>query len=155
MEVFLLFQLSDYLDGVNVETSSGLSVTVTSKKSSHSWIFSLLCKVGWSVQCCSQHVHIVFPVTLGQSALIVLTICSDCPSPCLLNQPARKLYRIALLYDAHRPHFFITGVSAGEQLQAVAAGCQEWTPGEETAGVCWVYRVCCHCQGAVVRSEQE
>uniref|UniRef100_A0A3Q3FA03 C3H1-type domain-containing protein n=1 Tax=Labrus bergylta TaxID=56723 RepID=A0A3Q3FA03_9LABR len=83
--------LSDYLEGVNVETSSGLSVTVTTKKSSHSWTFSLLCK------------------------------------------PARKLYRIALLYDAHRPHFFITGVSAGERLQALPAGCQEWTPGEETA----------------------
>ncbi|XP_041838677.1 probable helicase with zinc finger domain [Melanotaenia boesemani] len=83
--------LSDSLEGVNVETSSSLSVTVTTKKSSHSWIFSLLCK------------------------------------------PARKLYRIALLYDAHRPHFFITGVSAGERLQAVPKGCQEWTPGEETA----------------------
>uniref|UniRef100_A0A8C4NR39 Probable helicase with zinc finger domain n=1 Tax=Dicentrarchus labrax TaxID=13489 RepID=A0A8C4NR39_DICLA len=83
--------LSDYLEGVNVETSSGLSVTVTTKKSSHSWTFSLLCK------------------------------------------PARKLYRIALLYDAHRPHFFITGVSAGERLQALPKGCQEWTPGEETA----------------------
>ncbi|KAI3352995.1 hypothetical protein L3Q82_019569 [Scortum barcoo] len=83
--------LSDYLEGVNVETSSSLSVTVTTKKSSHSWTFSLLCK------------------------------------------PARKLYRIALLYDAHRPHFFITGVSAGERLQAVPKACQEWTPGEETA----------------------
>uniref|UniRef100_A0A665V716 Probable helicase with zinc finger domain n=1 Tax=Echeneis naucrates TaxID=173247 RepID=A0A665V716_ECHNA len=83
--------LSDYLEGVNVETSSSLSVTVTTKKSSHSWAFSLFCK------------------------------------------PARKLYRIALLYDAHRPHFFITGVSAGERLQAVPKGCQEWTPGEDTA----------------------
>uniref|UniRef100_A0A4W6FU04 Probable helicase with zinc finger domain n=1 Tax=Lates calcarifer TaxID=8187 RepID=A0A4W6FU04_LATCA len=83
--------LSDCLEGVNVETSSSLSVTVTTKKSSHSWTFSLLCK------------------------------------------PARKLYRIALLYDAHRPHFFITGVSAGDRLQAVPKGCQEWTPGEETA----------------------
>ncbi|KAM4585119.1 putative helicase with zinc finger domain isoform 1-T2 [Odontesthes bonariensis] len=83
--------LSDSLEGVNVETSSSLSVTVASKKSSHSWIFSLLCK------------------------------------------PARKLYRIALLYDAHRPHFFITGVSAGDRLQAVPKACQEWTSGEETA----------------------
>uniref|UniRef100_A0A3P8RZT3 C3H1-type domain-containing protein n=1 Tax=Amphiprion percula TaxID=161767 RepID=A0A3P8RZT3_AMPPE len=82
--------LSDSLEGVNVETSSSLSVTVSSKKSAHSWIFSLLCK------------------------------------------PARKLYRIALLYDAHRPHFFITGVSAGERLQVVPKGCQEWTPSEET-----------------------
>uniref|UniRef100_A0A8C6KTW6 Probable helicase with zinc finger domain n=1 Tax=Nothobranchius furzeri TaxID=105023 RepID=A0A8C6KTW6_NOTFU len=81
--------LSDSLEGVTVDTSSSLSVTVSSKKSSHSWIFSLLCK------------------------------------------PARKLFRIALLYDAHRPHFFITGVSAGERLQAVPKGCQEWTPGEE------------------------
>ena len=54
---------------------------------------------------------------------------------CLLDQPARKLFRIALLYDAHRPHFFITGVSAGERLQALPKGCQEWTPGEETAGI--------------------
>uniref|UniRef100_A0A8C9Y8I8 Probable helicase with zinc finger domain n=1 Tax=Sander lucioperca TaxID=283035 RepID=A0A8C9Y8I8_SANLU len=82
--------LSDYLEGVNVETSSSLSVTVTTKKSSHSWTFSFLCK------------------------------------------PARKLYRIALLYDAHRPHFFITGVSAGDRLQALPKGCQEWTPAEET-----------------------
>uniref|UniRef100_A0A672IV67 Probable helicase with zinc finger domain n=1 Tax=Salarias fasciatus TaxID=181472 RepID=A0A672IV67_SALFA len=83
--------LSDSLEGVNVEISSSHSVTVTTKKSSHSWVFSLLCK------------------------------------------PARKLYRIALLYDAHRPHFFITGVSAGDRLQAVPKSCQEWTPGEETA----------------------
>uniref|UniRef100_A0A8C6U683 Probable helicase with zinc finger domain n=1 Tax=Neogobius melanostomus TaxID=47308 RepID=A0A8C6U683_9GOBI len=83
--------LSDYLEGVNVETSSGLSVTVTTKKSSHSWTFSLLCK------------------------------------------PARKLYRIALLYDAHRPHFFISGVSAGEQLHSVPTGCQEWTPAKEAS----------------------
>uniref|UniRef100_A0A673C6Z3 Probable helicase with zinc finger domain n=1 Tax=Sphaeramia orbicularis TaxID=375764 RepID=A0A673C6Z3_9TELE len=83
--------LSDCLEGVNVEMSSSLSVTVTTKKSSHSWTFSLLCK------------------------------------------PARKLFRIALLYDAHRPHFSITGVSAGDRLQPVPKGCQEWTAGEETA----------------------
>ncbi|XP_055015696.1 probable helicase with zinc finger domain, partial [Boleophthalmus pectinirostris] len=83
--------LTDSLEGVNVQTSSNLSVTVTTKKSSHSWTFSLLCK------------------------------------------PARKLHRIALLYDAHRPHFSITGVSAGEQLQSVAPGCQEWTPGEDAS----------------------
>ncbi|XP_061778836.2 probable helicase with zinc finger domain isoform X2 [Nerophis lumbriciformis] len=83
--------LSDFLEGVNVETNSSLSVTVTTKKSSHSWTFSLLCK------------------------------------------PPRKLYRIALLYDAHRPHFSITGVSAGEQLQIVPACCQEWTPQKDTA----------------------
>lgn len=50
-----------------------------------------------------------------------------------LCQPAKKLYRIALLYDAHRPHFFISGVSAGDGLQTLKRGCQEWTPGEETA----------------------
>ncbi|XP_036395751.1 probable helicase with zinc finger domain [Megalops cyprinoides] len=81
--------LSEYVDGVNVEHSSDLSVTVTSKKSSHSWTFSLLCK------------------------------------------PPRALYRIALLYDAHRPHFSITAVSAGDSsaqlLQEVPEGCQEWT----------------------------
>uniref|UniRef100_A0A674BW50 Probable helicase with zinc finger domain n=1 Tax=Salmo trutta TaxID=8032 RepID=A0A674BW50_SALTR len=86
--------LSDYLDGVNVEHSSNLSVTVTTKKSAHSWTFSLFCK------------------------------------------PVRKLYRIALLYDAHRPHFSITAVSVGDagaqRLQAAAEGCQEWTAGEET-----------------------
>ncbi|KAM6972573.1 putative helicase with zinc finger domain isoform 1-T1 [Aplochiton taeniatus] len=86
--------LSDYLEGVNVETNSSLSVTVTTKKSSHAWTFSLFCK------------------------------------------PARKLYRIALLYDAHRPHFSITGVSAGvdsggQRLQGVHDAGQEWTPGEE------------------------
>uniref|UniRef100_A0A674BRJ8 Probable helicase with zinc finger domain n=1 Tax=Salmo trutta TaxID=8032 RepID=A0A674BRJ8_SALTR len=85
--------LSDYLDGVSVEHSSNLSVTVTTKKSAHSWTFSLFCK------------------------------------------PVRKLYRIALLYDAHRPHFSITGVSVGDagaqRLQAAAEGCQEWTAGEE------------------------
>uniref|UniRef100_A0A674PLP0 Helicase with zinc finger n=1 Tax=Takifugu rubripes TaxID=31033 RepID=A0A674PLP0_TAKRU len=72
--------LSEYLDGVNVETSSSLSVTVSSKKSSYSWTFSLLCK------------------------------------------PAKKLYRIALLYDAHRPHFSISGVSAGDGLQTLPRG---------------------------------
>ncbi|KPP78478.1 putative helicase with zinc finger domain [Scleropages formosus] len=81
--------LSEYLDGVTVEHSSDLSVTVTTKKSSHSWTFSLFCK------------------------------------------PARTLYRIALLYDAHRPHFSITAVLAGDSStqvrQEVAAGCQEWT----------------------------
>lgn len=51
-------------------------------------------------------------------------------------QPARKLHRIALLYDAHRPHFSITGVSLGEQLQAAPKGCQEWTPQEQTACTC-------------------
>ncbi|XP_034043995.1 probable helicase with zinc finger domain [Thalassophryne amazonica] len=81
--------LSDCLEGMTVETSSNLSVTVNTKKSSHSWTFSLFCK------------------------------------------PAKKLYRIALLYDAHRPHFFITGVSAGERLQTLPKGCQEWTSGED------------------------
>lgn len=47
--VFYIFQLSDYLEGVNVETSSSLSVTVTTKKSAHSWTFSFLCRVGWNV----------------------------------------------------------------------------------------------------------
>lgn len=49
------------------------------------------------------------------------------------RQPAKKLYRIALLYDAHRPHFSISSVTAGEGLQKLARGCQEWTPGEEAA----------------------
>ncbi|XP_077380130.1 putative helicase with zinc finger domain isoform X2 [Festucalex cinctus] len=85
--------LSDCLEGVSVETSTSLSLTVTTKKSFHSWTFTLLCK------------------------------------------PPRKLYRIALLYDAHRPHFSITGVSAGEQLQTVSSGSQEWTPRKDSAVV--------------------
>uniref|UniRef100_A0A8C4ZCT8 Helicase with zinc finger n=1 Tax=Gadus morhua TaxID=8049 RepID=A0A8C4ZCT8_GADMO len=83
--------LSDYLDGVNVDTNSSLSVTVTTKKSAHSWTFSLYCR------------------------------------------PARKLFRIALLYDAHRPHFSISGVSAGERCHSVPGECQEWMAGEEPA----------------------
>ncbi|XP_023676139.1 probable helicase with zinc finger domain isoform X1 [Paramormyrops kingsleyae] len=81
--------LSEYLDGVSVEHSSDLSVTVTTKKSSHSWTFSLFCK------------------------------------------PARMLYRVALLYDAHRPHFSIMAVmagdSSGQTRQEVPEACQEWT----------------------------
>ncbi|RXN00894.1 putative helicase with zinc finger domain [Acipenser ruthenus] len=83
--------LSDYLDGVSVEHSPGLSVTVTTKKSSQSWTFSLFCK------------------------------------------PARMLYRMALLYDAHRPHFSIGVVSAGDGanqiVQEVPDNCQEWVGG--------------------------
>uniref|UniRef100_A0A3Q2YQU4 Probable helicase with zinc finger domain n=1 Tax=Hippocampus comes TaxID=109280 RepID=A0A3Q2YQU4_HIPCM len=74
--------LSDCLEGVNVETSTSLSLTVTTKKSFQSWTFSLLCK------------------------------------------PPRKLYRIALLYDAHRPHFSITGVSAGDRLHKPTQRCR-------------------------------
>ncbi|KAJ3614092.1 hypothetical protein NHX12_017669 [Muraenolepis orangiensis] len=85
--------LSDYLDGVSVDTNSSLSVTVTSKKSAHAWTFSLYCR------------------------------------------PARKLFRIALLYDAHRPHFSISGVCAGDLRHSVPAECQEWTAGEEPTAV--------------------
>ncbi|XP_058266742.1 probable helicase with zinc finger domain isoform X2 [Hemibagrus wyckioides] len=82
--------LNDCVDGVTVEHNSDLSVTVSTKKSSHSWAFSLYCK------------------------------------------PARMLHRIALLYDANRPHFFITAVSAGDvstqvPQQVCEGGCQEWT----------------------------
>lgn len=47
-------------------------------------------------------------------------------------QPARMLHRIALLYDANRPHFSITAVSAGDAStqvpqQVCEGGCQEWT----------------------------
>ncbi|XP_069050736.1 probable helicase with zinc finger domain [Lepisosteus oculatus] len=83
--------LSEYLEGVSVEHSSDLSVTVTTKKSCHSWTFTLCCK------------------------------------------PARTLYRIALLYDAHRPHFGITAVSTGDASsllrQQVPESCQEWVGG--------------------------
>lgn len=41
------------------------------------------------------------------------------------------LYRVALLYDAHRPHFSITAVmagdSSGQTRQEVPEACQEWT----------------------------
>ncbi|XP_041076271.1 probable helicase with zinc finger domain [Polyodon spathula] len=83
--------LSDYLEGVSVEHSPDLLVTVTTKKSSQSWTFSLFCK------------------------------------------PARMLYRMALLYDAHRPHFSIGAVSAGDGanqiVQEVPDNCQEWVGG--------------------------
>ncbi|XP_051775027.1 LOW QUALITY PROTEIN: probable helicase with zinc finger domain [Erpetoichthys calabaricus] len=86
--------LSDYLEGVTVESTPELSITVTAKKSYQNWTFSLFCK------------------------------------------PARTLYRIALLYDAHRPHFFITTVSVGDAtkqvLQDVPDNCQEWIGGEGT-----------------------
>lgn len=39
-------QLNDCVDGVTVEHNSDLSVVVNTKKSSHSWTFSLYCKVG-------------------------------------------------------------------------------------------------------------
>ncbi|KAM9456834.1 putative helicase with zinc finger domain isoform 2-T2 [Clarias gariepinus] len=82
--------LNDCVDGVTVEHSSDLSVIVNTKKSSHSWTFSLYCK------------------------------------------PVRMLHRIVLLYDANRPHFFITAVSAGDSStqvpqQVYEGGCQEWT----------------------------
>uniref|UniRef100_A0A4W4E9T9 Probable helicase with zinc finger domain n=1 Tax=Electrophorus electricus TaxID=8005 RepID=A0A4W4E9T9_ELEEL len=82
--------LNDCVDGVTVEHSSDLSVTVNTKKSSHSWTFSLYCK------------------------------------------PARTLHRIALLYDANRPHFSIVAVSAGDTSTQVAqrvgdGACQEWS----------------------------
>ncbi|XP_076852956.1 putative helicase with zinc finger domain [Brachyhypopomus gauderio] len=82
--------LNDCVDGVTVEHSSDLSVTVNTKKSSHSWTFSLYCK------------------------------------------PARTLHRIALLYDANRPHFSIVAVSAGDTSTQVAqrvgeGSCQEWS----------------------------
>ncbi|TSK77148.1 putative helicase with zinc finger domain [Bagarius yarrelli] len=83
-------KLNDCVDGVTVEHNSDLSVTVNTKKSSHSWIFLLYC------------------------------------------EPARMLHRIALLYDANRPHFSITAVSAGDPStqvpqQVCEGGCQEWT----------------------------
>uniref|UniRef100_A0A670I1P7 Helicase with zinc finger n=1 Tax=Podarcis muralis TaxID=64176 RepID=A0A670I1P7_PODMU len=84
--------LSECLDGVRVEHSPELSVTVTTKKSQQMWTFALTCK------------------------------------------PARMLYRVALLYDAHRPHFSITAISAGDSTtqvsQAVPENCQEWIGGK-------------------------
>ncbi|XP_051994990.1 probable helicase with zinc finger domain isoform X1 [Xyrauchen texanus] len=82
--------MNDYVDGVTLEHSSDLSITVNTKKSFHSWTFRLFCK------------------------------------------PVRTLHRIALLYDANRPHFSITAVSAGDastQLpqEVSERACQEWS----------------------------
>uniref|UniRef100_A0A671KC02 Probable helicase with zinc finger domain n=1 Tax=Sinocyclocheilus anshuiensis TaxID=1608454 RepID=A0A671KC02_9TELE len=82
--------MNDCVDGVTVEHSSDLSITVNTKKSSHSWTFTLFCK------------------------------------------PVRTLHRIALLYDANRPHFSIMVVSAGDASTQVPqevceGGCQEWS----------------------------
>ncbi|XP_073435910.1 probable helicase with zinc finger domain [Dendrobates tinctorius] len=80
--------LSECVDGVHVEFSPDLSVTVTTKKSQQTWTFLLTCK------------------------------------------PARTLQRVALLYDAHRPHFSIVAISAGDgntqASQEVPDSCQEW-----------------------------
>ncbi|XP_044529899.1 probable helicase with zinc finger domain isoform X2 [Gracilinanus agilis] len=52
----------------------------------------------------------------------------------LTCKPARMLYRVALLYDAHRPHFSIIGISAGDSTtqvsQEVPENCQEWIGGK-------------------------
>ncbi|XP_066470056.1 probable helicase with zinc finger domain isoform X2 [Tiliqua scincoides] len=52
----------------------------------------------------------------------------------LTCKPARMLYRVALLYDAHRPHFTITAISAGDSTtqvsQVVPENCQEWIGGK-------------------------
>ncbi|XP_029140164.1 probable helicase with zinc finger domain [Protobothrops mucrosquamatus] len=49
-------------------------------------------------------------------------------------KPARMLYRVALLYDAHRPHFSIMAISAGDSStqikQEVPETCQEWVGGK-------------------------
>ncbi|XP_066443394.1 probable helicase with zinc finger domain [Eleutherodactylus coqui] len=80
--------LSECVEGVHVEYSPDLSVTVTTKKSQQTWTFLLTCK------------------------------------------PVRTLQRVALLYDAHRPHFSIVSISAGDGnsqvSQEVAESCQEW-----------------------------
>ncbi|XP_013914314.1 PREDICTED: probable helicase with zinc finger domain [Thamnophis sirtalis] len=86
--------LSECLDGVRVEHSPELSITVTTKKSHQMWTFAVTCK------------------------------------------PARMLYRVALLYDAHRPHFSIMAISAGDSTtqikQEVPETCQEWVGGKMT-----------------------
>lgn len=70
------------------------------------------------------------------SCLVLYVLASlHCQSSSLCQfhvQPARMLHRIALLYDANRPHFFITAVSAGDAStqvpqQVCEGGCQEWT----------------------------
>ncbi|XP_030064309.1 putative helicase with zinc finger domain isoform X1 [Microcaecilia unicolor] len=86
--------LSECVEGVRVDHSPELSVTVTTKKSHQIWTFTLSCK------------------------------------------PARILYRVALLYDAHRPHFSISAIYAGESTaqvsQEVPENCQEWIGGKMT-----------------------
>ncbi|XP_054986326.1 probable helicase with zinc finger domain isoform X2 [Sorex araneus] len=51
----------------------------------------------------------------------------------LTCKPARTLCRVALLYDAHRPHFSIVAISAGDSTtqvsQEVPENCQEWIGG--------------------------
>ncbi|KAM9296423.1 putative helicase with zinc finger domain [Gastrophryne carolinensis] len=48
----------------------------------------------------------------------------------LICKPVRILQRVALLYDAHRPHFSIVAISAGDGStqvpQEVPDSCQEW-----------------------------
>ncbi|KAH0508329.1 putative helicase with zinc finger domain [Microtus ochrogaster] len=84
--------LSECIEGVEVEHSPDLLVTVNTKKSHQTWTFALTCK------------------------------------------PARMLYRVALLYDAHRPHFSIIAISAGDSTtqvsQEVPENCQEWIGGK-------------------------
>ncbi|XP_029424236.1 probable helicase with zinc finger domain isoform X2 [Nannospalax galili] len=84
--------LSERIEGIKVEHSPDLSVTVNTKKSHQTWTFALTCK------------------------------------------PARMLYRVALLYDAHRPHFSIIAISAGDSTtqvsQEVPENCQEWIGGK-------------------------
>ncbi|XP_040100305.1 probable helicase with zinc finger domain [Oryx dammah] len=52
----------------------------------------------------------------------------------LTCKPARMLCRVALLYDAHRPHFSIIAISAGDSTtqvsQEVPENCQEWIGGK-------------------------
>ncbi|XP_060058592.1 probable helicase with zinc finger domain isoform X2 [Erinaceus europaeus] len=54
----------------------------------------------------------------------------------LTCKPARMLCRVALLYDAHRPHFSIIAISAGDSTtqvsQEVPENCQEWIGGKMT-----------------------
>nr|XP_045015179.1 probable helicase with zinc finger domain isoform X1 [Jaculus jaculus]XP_045015180.1 probable helicase with zinc finger domain isoform X1 [Jaculus jaculus]XP_045015181.1 probable helicase with zinc finger domain isoform X1 [Jaculus jaculus] len=84
--------LSESVEGVEVEHSPALALTVSTKKSHHTWTFALTCK------------------------------------------PARMLCRVALLYDAHRPHFSIIAISAGDSTtqvsQEVPENCQEWIGGK-------------------------
>lgn len=58
-----VLQMNDCVDGVTVEHSSDLSITVHSKKSSHSWTFTLFCKV-WEISiqdtCYGQTLMICF-----------------------------------------------------------------------------------------------
>ncbi len=45
LHTFSLFQMTENLEGVNVHVNTELSVTTTTKRSSHFWLFTVTSKV--------------------------------------------------------------------------------------------------------------